>query len=307
MSATPVATSCVRPLKEPTIAFANSVLFGFSRMVPSRITTVSAPTTSDGGRPRSVLSRSYTSNALRFAFSATYSDGVNSDLSRSSGKVEATTVQPSPRMPFRISTRRGEDEASTMAAARTKSAGLFSGSSRPTKATVSALAGAGAGAGALPVLVLVLAPLCRLQRRTSTPGATRWHGRAAARTVSWLHTKREGDKVTFLIPLQWVGATALLADRSKEQVDELLALMNMNPRWVIRIEGHTDNRGDTMSLMQLSGERALAISQILIAGGVPSERVTVDGIGPANPLTTNRTESGRAANNRIEVYVTEGL
>ena len=122
-----------------------------------------------------------------------------------------------------------------------------------------------------------------------------------------LHTKREGDKVTFLIPLKWVGATALLADRSKEQVDELLALMNMNPRWVIRIEGHTDNRGDTMSLMQLSGERALAISQILIAGGVPSERVTVDGIGPANPLTTNRTESGRAANNRIEVYVTEGL
>ena len=83
--------------------------------------------------------------------------------------------------------------------------------------------------------------------------------------------------------------------------------MNMNPRWVIRIEGHPANRGDPTSLMRLSSKRAGAIGQILIAGGVPADRVTMDGIGPANPITTNRTESGRAANNRIEVYVIEGL
>ncbi len=122
-----------------------------------------------------------------------------------------------------------------------------------------------------------------------------------------LHTKRKGDKVTFLTPLKWTGPTALLADRSKEQVDELLVLMNMNPGWVIRIEGHTDNRGDPESLMQLSGERAGAIGQILAAGGIPADRFTVEGLGPANPLTTNRTESGREANNRIEIYVIDGL
>ncbi|MCO4772748.1 MAG: OmpA family protein [Deltaproteobacteria bacterium] len=122
-----------------------------------------------------------------------------------------------------------------------------------------------------------------------------------------LHTSLDGDRLTFVKALQWSGSTAVLLDSSREKVDELLALMNMNPKWVIRIEGHTDNRGDADKLMELGAQRAGTVGQSLIAGGIPAQRLSVAGIGPANPLSTNRTEAGRALNNRIEVYIVEGL
>jgi len=122
-----------------------------------------------------------------------------------------------------------------------------------------------------------------------------------------LHTVLDGDKLTFLKPLQFSGDTAVVLEASRPALDELAAIMTMNPQWQIRIEGHTDNRGDAEQLMKLSGERAGVVGKALLAAGVTPDRFRIVAVGGANPTTTNRTAGGRAANNRIEVYVTEGL
>jgi len=122
-----------------------------------------------------------------------------------------------------------------------------------------------------------------------------------------LHTQRDGDKITFIRALQWSGNTGVLLEASKPAVTELAQLMTMQPDWRVRIEGHTDNRGDATALQQLSAARAGAVGEALIAAGIPAARLRVEGIGPTNPLTTNRTAAGRNKNNRVEIYVVEGL
>lgn len=122
-----------------------------------------------------------------------------------------------------------------------------------------------------------------------------------------LHTRRDGDSITFVKPLRFSGDSKALLESSEPALAELAQLMTMNKRWTLRIEGHTDNRGDTDTLKQLSTARAGTVGQALIATGIRPDRIIVTGIGGTNPITTNRTPSGRASNNRIEVYVVEGL
>jgi OOP family OmpA-OmpF porin len=121
-----------------------------------------------------------------------------------------------------------------------------------------------------------------------------------------LHTRLEGDRITFIRPLAFAEGSVDLPANSADAVAELVQLMTMNPSWVIRIEGHTDNRGDAKQLQMLSAQRAGSLGKALIAAGIPAQRLKVEGIGPANPITTNRTTEGREANNRIEVYVVQG-
>jgi len=71
----------------------------------------------------------------------------------------------------------------------------------------------------------------------------------------------------------------------------------------IRIEGHTDNRGDDKDLKKESQERAEAVGNWLVAHGIDKKRVLAVGIGGARPVEANDTDEGRAANRRIEMYL----
>lgn len=69
------------------------------------------------------------------------------------------------------------------------------------------------------------------------------------------------------------------------------------------IEGHTDNVGNEAYNLALSEQRANAVKQALIAQGIPSQRITTVGFGPANPVVNNDSEEGRATNRRTEVIL----
>ncbi|MDO9142614.1 MAG: OmpA family protein, partial [Methylobacter sp.] len=72
----------------------------------------------------------------------------------------------------------------------------------------------------------------------------------------------------------------------------------------IIIEGHTDNipTGKLyIDNMNLSLRRAKAIAEILLAQGIPTERISVIGYGETKPIDDNDTEEGRAKNRRVEV------
>ncbi|MBP6828914.1 MAG: OmpA family protein [Saprospiraceae bacterium] len=75
-----------------------------------------------------------------------------------------------------------------------------------------------------------------------------------------------------------------------------------NPEKII-ISGHTDNIGTDEFNLKLSLARAHTIEQVLIQKGVNAEQITCEGLGESRPVATNDTESGRAANRRIELVI----
>ena len=78
----------------------------------------------------------------------------------------------------------------------------------------------------------------------------------------------------------------------------------MYPTIVIRVEGHTDNRGSNSYNQQLSQDRADSVMNYLLSVGIDAGRVMAVGFGEEVPSADNATESGRAANRRVEFHIT---
>lgn len=71
----------------------------------------------------------------------------------------------------------------------------------------------------------------------------------------------------------------------------------------IEIQGYTDNIGSEKYNLKLSQQRAETVRNYLIEHGISADRVIAKGYGEANPVATNSTAEGRAANRRIEFKV----
>lgn len=103
----------------------------------------------------------------------------------------------------------------------------------------------------------------------------------------------------------WSGARASnLISSAATKLEPLAALLASNPDYTILIEAYTDNRGDEVSLQQLTQERARILSERLQAAGVDPSRIQANGMGAANPVAKNTTVSGRSRNRRTEITLT---
>lgn len=79
----------------------------------------------------------------------------------------------------------------------------------------------------------------------------------------------------------------------------------------VLIVGHTDNRPvsrpQTKKLhptnWHLSAHRSISVSRELQRSGLPASRIGVVGFGEHRPIASNSTESGRAQNRRVEIFV----
>lgn len=102
-------------------------------------------------------------------------------------------------------------------------------------------------------------------------------------------------------------ATSLLFefDSDKLRKEQMLQLIDTArklreldvPR--LRVEGHSDARGEPGYNLQLSLRRASTVAQMLGLAGWPEDRVKVNGFGPDRPIADNTTEAGRAKNRRV--------
>lgn len=77
-----------------------------------------------------------------------------------------------------------------------------------------------------------------------------------------------------------------------------------HPNSTVRVVGHTDNVGSAEYNDNLSAQRALAVSRILIGNGLASSRLTYSGQGFRQPIASNATSAGRALNRRVEIFIT---
>jgi outer membrane protein OmpA-like peptidoglycan-associated protein len=103
----------------------------------------------------------------------------------------------------------------------------------------------------------------------------------------------------------WANARgAKLSSAAAAKLEPLAALLASNPDYQIMIEAYTDNRGDEVTLQQLTQERARILSERFQAAGVEPSRIQANGMGASNPVTANTTVNGRTRNRRIEITLT---
>lgn len=91
--------------------------------------------------------------------------------------------------------------------------------------------------------------------------------------------------------------------KSDNELRRLLGIMRDYPEMKIQINGHTDDWGTNEYNIQLSRNRAKAITDYLIANGIEPSRLQFDGYGEEKPMDTNDTEAGRAKNRRVEFTI----
>jgi len=88
-------------------------------------------------------------------------------------------------------------------------------------------------------------------------------------------------------------------------LDQFAQGLSNQPYTEISIDGHTDITGSDAINNPLSVNRAASARDYLVARGVDSRRIQIDGRGSREPIADNSTESGRAKNRRIEIFLAE--
>jgi flagellar motor protein MotB len=88
----------------------------------------------------------------------------------------------------------------------------------------------------------------------------------------------------------------------------LVALLEAERNQMVLVGGHTDDRplrgdGRFASNWELSTARALAVTRVLTAAGLPATRVVAAGFGAEHPRVPNADEASRRKNRRIEVLL----
>jgi outer membrane protein OmpA-like peptidoglycan-associated protein len=91
-----------------------------------------------------------------------------------------------------------------------------------------------------------------------------------------------------------------ITPESKETLDKTVEILEQNPKYSIRVEGHTDSAGERQHNVDLSQRRADAVAKYLTDRGIDEDRITTKGYGPDKPIASNDTPEGRAENRRIE-------
>ena len=113
--------------------------------------------------------------------------------------------------------------------------------------------------------------------------------------VTWF----DFDRITF------DSDSAQLRAESREQLNNISAILIAYPDVHMKIGGYTDNTGDPQSNLKLSQDRADSVVAELINLGIERDRLEAEGYGNQHPVADNSTEDGRTQNRHISMRVTQ--
>lgn len=86
-------------------------------------------------------------------------------------------------------------------------------------------------------------------------------------------------------------------------LERLAGIFKEYPKSNILIEGHTDSSGSEEYNMNLSRQRAQAVTDYLVTQGIDSQRFTTKWYGELQPRFDNETQEGRTKNRRVELGI----
>ena len=96
-----------------------------------------------------------------------------------------------------------------------------------------------------------------------------------------------------------------LPQETLDTLDRIIDLVADHQITAIKVTGYTDSHGDRLYNVMLSAERANRVKAYLVEGGVPASKITVQGLGPENPIESNATLEGRKKNRRVEIELSQ--
>lgn len=94
-----------------------------------------------------------------------------------------------------------------------------------------------------------------------------------------------------------------LSATGKKNLQPALKFLARYPNLPVIIEGHSDSRGAAAANQKISQQRAESVRDALIKLAVDSARLKVVGLGEAQPIASNESDSGRAKNRRVEIVI----
>lgn len=100
-------------------------------------------------------------------------------------------------------------------------------------------------------------------------------------------------------------AKATLRPESYPELNRLADILKKSPNLKIEIGGHTDSDGSDSYNLTLSGDRAKAVREYIVAQGVSASQISSKGYGETKPVATNDTEEGKQQNRRVEFSILE--
>ncbi|MGH7337027.1 MAG: OmpA family protein [Myxococcota bacterium] len=123
---------------------------------------------------------------------------------------------------------------------------------------------------------------------------------ALARGTSGTATRRE---VVYALAVPFPAGAAALTAPARSILDQLSARLNLGDSvFYLEIQGHADASGTDVGNMAIALQRAQVVRDyLLVASGLPSERVAIVSLGAGQPVADNSTPAGRATNRRVVV------
>ena len=116
--------------------------------------------------------------------------------------------------------------------------------------------------------------------------------------------KVKKDRIELNEKVHFAYDKAKIQQQSYALLREVADVLKSNPEIEVRIEGHTDSRGSDSYNKDLSQRRATAVVDFLQKEGISRSRMVAKGFGESQPIESNSTEAGRAANRRVEIEIT---
>ena len=116
---------------------------------------------------------------------------------------------------------------------------------------------------------------------------------------------RNGDQLVVTLPeaITFDTDSTFVRPALRDNLRALAANLQKYPDSTVDVVGHTDSVGDAAYNQNLSARRAVSVSGILTGNGVSSSRIRAYGRGEVEPVASNATPAGRAANRRIDFRV----
>lgn len=109
------------------------------------------------------------------------------------------------------------------------------------------------------------------------------------------------------LTVNFKSGEAIILPISFTPLDEVVAILKKHPDWQIRVEGHTDNKGNATYNQNLSEARAASVMKYFTDRGIAQSRLTSKGFGLSSPIAgtvQNQTEEERTKNRRVTLVKT---
>ena len=117
---------------------------------------------------------------------------------------------------------------------------------------------------------------------------------------------RDGEKIIVRIKgSNFAPGQARLPAAAIPALNKVKEVLSTLQQEQVTISGFTDSTGSEKINQKISEERAEAVANYLLDENViTADQIEFEGLGATNPVTSNLTKEGRAANRRVDIVIT---